>query len=111
MSKVQFKAQFNVDGDIKLFTLNGEEHDKFTYYTSKRMNTEFNRPMSPYCLYDKNTGLPVAYGKTKNELFENYKKVSDRYDSVRNSREYRTYIDRYERLKKDGTNLEVINDD
>ena len=75
--------------------------DEFTYYTSKRMNTEFNRPMSPYCLYDKNTGLLVARGETKNELFENYKKVSDRYDSVRNSREYRTYIDRYEALKEE----------
>ena len=100
MKKVQFKAQFNVDGEFKLFTLNGEEHDEFTYYTSKRMNTEFNRPMSPYCLYDKNTGLLVAYGETKNELFENYKKVSDKYASIRNTREYRTYIDHYERMKR-----------
>ena len=100
MKKVQFKAQFNINGEIKLFTINGEKYDELTYYTSKRMNTEFNHPMSSYCLYDKNTGLAVAYGKTKNELFENYKKVSDKYASVRNSREYRTCIDRYERLKK-----------
>ena len=100
MKKVQFKAQFNINGEIKLFTINGEKYDEFTYYTSKRMNTEFNYPMSSYCLYDKNTGLLVAFGISKQELFENYKNASDRYASVRNSREYRTYIDRYERLKK-----------
>ena len=100
MKKVQFKAQFKINGEPKLFTLNGEEYDEFTYYTSKRMNAEFNYPMSSYCLYDKNTGLVVAFGKNKNELFENYKKLSDRYASVRNSRGYRIRIDYYEGLKR-----------
>ena len=100
MKKVQFKARFTINGEPKLFTINGEEYDEFTYYTSKRMNAEFNYPMASYCLYDKNTGLVVAFGKTKNELFENYKNLSDKYASVRNSERYKIRIYYYERLKR-----------
>lgn len=105
MKKLQFKAQFMNNGERTLYALNGEEYDEFTYYTSKRMNAGLKYPISPYCLYDKNTGLTVACGNSKQELFEKYKAVTDRYAKCRNSNEYSKIIEQYEQLKEKHNDL------
>lgn len=100
MKKVKFKAIFYDYGKDRLHTLNGEEYDEFTYYTSIRMNPDFKFSIG-YALYDKKTGLAVVIAKSKREAIEKYIKVAKRYENIRNSKNYLKQIKRYEKLLKE----------
>ena len=75
-----------------------EEYDGLTYYVSPRTNKNFK---CTYSLYDKRTGLMVCYGKNKQELINKYNEVKERYTQVRESAQYKKYIEQYEQLKKE----------
>ena len=98
MKKTIFKIIEKVDGVDSLQEVIAEEYDGLTYYVSPRTNKNIK---CTYSLYDKKTGLMICYGKNKQELIDNYNKVTERYARVRESTHYKKYIEEYERLKKE----------
>ena len=98
MKKTIFKIREKVDGVDSLQEVIAEEYDGLTYYVSPRTNKNIK---CTYSLYDKKTGLMICYGKNKQELIDNYNKVTERYAQVRKSAHYKKYIEEYERLKKE----------
>ena len=98
MKKTIFKIIEKVDGVDSLQEVIAEEYDGLTYYVSPRTNKNIK---CTYSLYDKKTGLMICYGKNKQELIDNYNKVTERYAQVRKSAHYKKYIKEYEQLKKE----------
>ena len=98
MKKTIFKIIEKVDGVDSLQEVIAEEYDGLTYYVSPTTNKDFK---FKYSLYDKKTGLMICYGKNKQELIDNYNKVTERYAQVRKSAHYKKYIKEYEQLKKE----------
>ena len=98
MKKTIFKIIEKVDGVDSLQEVIAEEYDGLTYYVSPTTNKDFK---FKYSLYDKKTGLMICYGKNKQELIDNYNKVTERYAQVRKSAHYKKYIEEYEQLKKE----------
>ena len=98
MKKTIFKIIEKVDGVDSLQEVIAEEYDGLTYYVSPRTNKNIK---CTYSLYDKKTGLMICYGKNKQELIDNYNKVTERYAQVRKSAHYKKYIEEYEQLKKE----------
>lgn len=98
MKKTIFKIREKVDGVDSLQEVIAEEYDGLTYYVSPRTNKNIK---CTYSLYDKKTGLMICYGKNKQELIDNYNKVTERYAQVRKSVHYKKYIKEYEQLKKE----------
>ena len=98
MTKTLFKIRHIVDGVDSLQEVIAEEYDGLTYYVSPRTNKNIK---CTYSLYDKKTGLMICYGKNKQELIDNYNKVTERYARVRKSAHYKKYIEEYEQLKKE----------
>ena len=98
MKKTIFKIREKVDGVDSLQEVIAEEYDGLTYYVSPRTNKNIK---CTYSLYDKKTGLMICYGKNKQELIDNYNKVTERYAQVRKSAHYKKYIKEYEQLKKE----------
>ena len=98
MKKTIFKIREKVDGVDSRQEVIAEEYDGLTYYVSPRTNKNIK---CTYSLYDKKTGLMICYGKNKQELIDNYNKVTERYARVRESAHYKKYIKEYEQLKKE----------
>ena len=98
MKKTIFKIREKVDGVDSLQEVIAEEYDGLTYYVSPRTNKNIK---CTYSLYDKKTGLMICTGKNKQELIDNYNKVTERYAQVRESAHYKKYIKEYEQLKKE----------
>ena len=98
MKKTIFKIRHRVDGVDSLQEVIAEEYDEFVYYVSPKTNKNIK---CTYSLYDKKTGLMICYGKNKQELIDNYNKVTERYAQVRKSVHYKKYIKEYEQLKKE----------
>ena len=98
MKKTIFKIREKVDGVDSLQEVIAEEYDGLTYYVSPRTNKNIK---CTYSLYDKKTGLMICYGKNKQELIDNYNKVTEKYAQVRKSAHYKKYIKEYEQLKKE----------
>ena len=98
MKKTIFKIIEKVDGVDSLQEVIAEEYDGLTYYVSPTTNKDFK---FKYSLYDKKTGLMICTGKNKQELIDNYNKVTERYAQVRKSAHYKKYIKEYEQLKKE----------
>ena len=98
MKKTLFKIRRIVDGVDSLQEVIAEEYDEFVYYVSPTTNKDFK---FRYSLYDKKTGLMICTGKNKQELIDNYNKVTERYAQVRKSAHYKKYIKEYEQLKKE----------
>lgn len=100
MKTLQFKALFFINYKFKICIINVQDYDEFTFYTTKRMNPEFNHPMPPYCLYDKNTGQVVVSATNKQQLFENYNNFSEQYSIIRDLSWYKHFVERYQILKR-----------
>ena len=98
MKKTTFKIRHRVDGVEVLQEVIAEEYDENVYYVSPRTNKDFRYN---YSFYDKKTGLMVCTGKNKRELLDNYNNLNERYTQVRESKNYKKYIEQYEQLKKE----------
>ena len=98
MKKTLFKIRERVDGVDSIQEVIAKEYDEFVYYVSTTTNKDFK---FKYSLYDKKTGLMICTGKNKQELIDNYNKVTEISAQVRKSAHYKKYIKEYEQLIKE----------
>ena len=99
MKKIHFIIRNKLyDTDIDFIQeVIAEEYDEYVCYVSPRTNKDFK---FKYSFYDKKTGLMVCTGKNKQELINKYNEVKERYTKIRESKNYKNFIERYEQIKK-----------
>ena len=98
MKRSTFMIIIRLHGIEALQEVIAEEYDENVYYVSPHINLDFRYP---YSFYDKKTGLMICTGKSKQELINKYNKVKERYTKIRESKNYKNFIERYEQLKKE----------
>lgn len=97
MKRIPFKIRTRKEGLEYLQEILVEDYNELVYYVSPRFNKDIK---TSYAFYDKQTGLIVCSGKNKQELINNYNRVEERYNQLRNSIDYKKIIKKYEELIK-----------
>ena len=92
--KKEIKIMNMKNGVFTLETKKTENYDEFTYYVGPCKGDEIRS----YALYDKNTGVEVCYGQTKEELLIRYECIKERYAKFRKEKYYKKLINQYKEL-------------